>query len=286
MTRTLALLCLILTAAFAGGAVAGHPVAAADAAGAFARADAPDVAARSGSAPRALNDLFGGVDSNEPELLAPEVAYVPVVTHASPDRVEVLWRIEPGYYLYRDKTTLALDGADGALAGTPRLDEGTIQHDDFFGDVAVWREEALMVLPLAPPATPGGEATLEVSWQGCADIGVCFPPKKSLLKVVFDDDAAARPAGDEDPLASLAAIGAGAGGSGGGSGGGSVGGSSGGAVTGATAGTAAGAPRRACRCSPSRGGSRVCSPAVACGSTRRCSSASASCSRSPPACCR
>lgn len=51
-----------------------------------------------------------------------------------------------------------------------------------------------MVLPLATPAEPGSEATLEIAWQGCADIGVCFPPKTTTLKVTF---AAAADAADD-----------------------------------------------------------------------------------------
>jgi len=143
------------------------------------------------SAP-ALADLFGGAASGEPELLSPEEAYTAVVTKASPDRIEVLWRIEPDYYLYRDKLGFVLDddsgAADAPAVATPALDAGVIQHDEFFGDVEIWRDEALAVLPIDPPATPGSRATLAVAWQGCADIGVCFPPKTTLLEVVFDDD--------------------------------------------------------------------------------------------------
>lgn len=144
-----------------------------------------------------LDDIFGGIATNEPELLAPEVAYVPVVTRASPDSIELLWSINPGYYLYRDKTKATLTSSDSTL-GKPDVDEGTIQHDEFFGDVYVWRDEARMVFPVAPAAKPGSEATLEIAWQGCADIGVCFPPKRTTLTVSFDD----APAGGSSSIGS------------------------------------------------------------------------------------
>ena len=161
------------------------------------------------SAPRggsALSDLFGGAASGEPELLSPDVAYVPIVTHASPERIELQWRIEPGYYLYRDKSDFTLDGAGAARVGTPELAEGTVQHDEFFGDVSVWRDEARVVLPLSPAAAPGSEATVELAWQGCADIGVCFPPERTTLSVVFTDDPADGAEGASEE--SLAAVGA------------------------------------------------------------------------------
>jgi len=138
-----------------------------------------------------LDDLLGGSASDEPELLAPEIAYVPVVTRATPDSIEVLWQIAPDYYLYRDKTKATLSDAGDARLGEPEVDEGTIQHDEFFGDVAVWREEARMVLPLATPAEPGSNATLTIAWQGCADIGVCFPPKETTLTVAFAETTGA-----------------------------------------------------------------------------------------------
>ena len=147
-------------------------------------AAAQDSDARAGSA---LSDLFGGSASGEPELLSPDVAYVPIVTHASPERIELRWQIEPGYYLYRDKSGFTLEGAGAARIGTPELAEGTVQHDEFFGDVAVWRDEARVVLPLSPAAAAGSEASVELAWQGCADIGVCFPPERTTLSVVFAD---------------------------------------------------------------------------------------------------
>jgi len=186
MNRPLTLLALLLSVVLvAGAALAGVPDGSGD-----ARTGLTDAPASPGGSTSALTDLFGGGASGEPELLSPDVAYTAVVTHASPGRIEVLWRIEPGYYLYRDKTRLALDGAGEAVAGEPVFDEGSIQHDEFFGDVAVWRDETLIVLPLDAPAAPDGDATLTISWQGCADIGVCFPPKESVLHVVFDDDVA------------------------------------------------------------------------------------------------
>ena len=152
----------------------------------------------------ALSNLFGGAASGEPELLSPDVAYVPIVTHASADRIELLWRIEPGYYLYRDKSSFTLAGAEPAALGPPELAEGIVQHDEFFGDVAVWREEARVVLPLSPPAQPGSEATVELAWQGCADIGVCFPPERTTLAVVFTDAVGAADEATDGAVGSLA----------------------------------------------------------------------------------
>ena len=61
-----------------------------------------------------------------------------------------------------------------------------------------------MVLPLSPPAQPGSEATVELAWQGCADIGVCFPPERTTLAVVFTDAVGAADEATDGAVGSLA----------------------------------------------------------------------------------
>ena len=58
----------------------------------------------------------------------------------------------------------------------PALDK----TDEFFGDVSVYYDEADLAVSL-----PGGEArlTLAVTYQGCADAGLCYPPETEHLLV-------------------------------------------------------------------------------------------------------
>lgn len=143
-----------------------------------------------------LQDIFGAGAGSATGLLPPEQAFVPSVVGQTRDQITLQWQIEPGYYLYRDKLGFALANAGDARIDSTMLDPGTIQTDDYFGDVAVYRQTARAVLTISPPVD-GSEANLEIKYQGCADIGVCFPPKTLTLPVAFVDSLAAAEAETE-----------------------------------------------------------------------------------------
>lgn len=130
-------------------------------------------------------DVFG--DSFGNDLLPPDLAYLPQIVSATADKIALHWTIEPGYYLYRDKFSFSLNGAEAARITGTASDPGLDQVDEFFGAVKVFRDAATIELALAAPATvvnqPG--ISLDVQYQGCADIGVCFPPTTVTLPVLF-----------------------------------------------------------------------------------------------------
>ena len=89
----------------------------------------------------------------------------------------------PGYYLYRDRTTLKLEGAPGIAAGTPRWPEGRQYHDEHFGDVVVYFDQVDVPLPLRRTTTDAAKATLVASFQGCQTGGICYPPMTRRVAV-------------------------------------------------------------------------------------------------------
>src|SRR5690606_3173916 len=99
------------------------------------------------------------------------------------DRVELSWAIADGYYLYRHRISVEAQGA-GFDAGTLQLPDGEPHHDEFFGDVETYRGILRATLPGS--AAPGtGAVTLKVRYQGCADLGVCYPPQARTLTVAL-----------------------------------------------------------------------------------------------------
>lgn len=105
-------------------------------------------------------------------LLNVSEAFVPVSAIWRDGMVMISIRVEPGHYLYRH--TVTLEAPPGVLT----LPEGTPHHDEFFGDVMIFREwiNTSIALPQAPE-------TVTVSYQGCADVGVCYPPQTTTLPV-------------------------------------------------------------------------------------------------------
>ncbi|TYB84269.1 protein-disulfide reductase DsbD [Oceaniovalibus sp. ACAM 378] len=81
------------------------------------------------------------------------------------------WDIADGYYLYRDK--LAADTADG-IAVPLQTGPGKEMDDLTFGAVEVYFDTARAVM-----GAVNGPVT--VTWQGCQDGGICYPPVKQTL---------------------------------------------------------------------------------------------------------
>lgn len=78
------------------------------------------------------------------------------------------WDIAPGYYLYRKR--MQVEGHDTGLSNV-NYPSGTVITDEFFGDSEVYFKHADVLIE-------AGEATaLDLSWQGCAKAGLCYPPQ-------------------------------------------------------------------------------------------------------------
>ncbi len=134
--------------------------------------------------------IFGSAE----EPLAPDVAFMATLDKVGPDTLEIGFAITDEYYLYRDKTHFRvseLRAGDTLLPtsalklGEPETSPADIIHDDFFGEMATYRGNASYRLPytLSLEETPKGpiELTLDVEFQGCADIGLCYPPTTTVL---------------------------------------------------------------------------------------------------------
>ena len=106
-------------------------------------------------------------------LLDPEVAFRASARLVRADLIEVRYQTAPGYYLYRDRLAFALEPAE-AMLGKPRLPAGKTKHDEFFGKQVIYRHRTVVTVPVT--AGSGVPLTLTADLQGCADIGVCYPP--------------------------------------------------------------------------------------------------------------
>jgi len=118
------------------------------------------------------------------DLLEPEKAFRLSARALDPTAVEVQFRIADGYYMYRDKFRFAVVGAKGtgvdAQLGEPQFPPGQRKKDEFFGDVETYRKQVAVRVPVTGNAE---KLRLEVTSQGCADVGVCYPPQVQNVEV-------------------------------------------------------------------------------------------------------
>ncbi len=123
------------------------------------------------------------------KLLKPMEAFAPQVVNRAQGAL-LQFQIADGYYLYRSKIEIKTTPEN--LFATPRFDVGEEKHDQFFGTQEIYRHAAQVDLPYTAPAASA--YTLEVTFQGCADVGVCYPPQTATFTIdgtgVFDADNA------------------------------------------------------------------------------------------------
>lgn len=91
------------------------------------------------------------------------------------------WSIAPGYYLYRHQLRVSADAPAGLKLPELELPLGEVKDDPEFGEVQTYHGTLTAKIPLAAGAT--APKTLRVRYQGCADIGVCYPPQTKLVAV-------------------------------------------------------------------------------------------------------
>lgn len=117
------------------------------------------------------------------ELLPPEQAFRYSARALDSRTLEARFVIADGYYLYRDKFSFAV-APDGAVLGAPELPAGKIKTDQFFGNVETYRGTVVVKLPLGGVAA-GQSVVLTADSQGCADVGVCYPPTRQKLTLAL-----------------------------------------------------------------------------------------------------
>ena len=149
--------------------------------------------------------MLGGVAGvrAEEDFLDPEVAFKLSARAVDERTVEVTYTIAPGYYLYKEQLKFA---ATGATLGTPLLPPAKTKFDETFQKtVETYRDE----LRIAIPVTQAGPAfQLQVTNQGCADRGLCYPPQQRGIAVklaAYGGDGSARVMKADEPIATAAA---------------------------------------------------------------------------------
>jgi thiol:disulfide interchange protein DsbD len=116
------------------------------------------------------------------EFLDPDIAFQLAATADGPDRVKIIWEIAPEYYLYRNRLKVTT-ASTGVTLGPLALPTGESHTDEYFGEQEVYREELIASLPVARPGGSALAVPLEVTYQGCADAGLCYPPITKTLNV-------------------------------------------------------------------------------------------------------
>ena len=138
------------------------------------------------------------------ELLPADQAFSFQASMASDDRIRAVWDIADGYYLYKSKFRFETD-AEGIRFADPVLPAGKIKQDEFFGEIETYRHQVVVEIPVIRAAGAAASFELKAGSQGCADIGVCYPPQTQLAALTLPDNTTATPGGALQALSDLGA---------------------------------------------------------------------------------
>lgn len=120
------------------------------------------------------------------EFPPPDEVFFPDLYAVDGNTVEVGFRILPGYYLYKDKISVRVLNED-VRAGTLELPKGKMKTDEFFGEQEVYYDEAVGRLSLARGSAVALDLDVELTYQGCADAGLCYLPQTTSLSVALPE---------------------------------------------------------------------------------------------------
>ncbi|WP_036218196.1 protein-disulfide reductase DsbD [Marinospirillum minutulum] len=94
------------------------------------------------------------------------------------------WEIAEGYYLYQSR--ISIQANEQALQPN-FLSQATTKNDPNFGLVDVFYNTLELT---ASPDLPAGLQTVELSWQGCAEAGLCYPPRTETFQLQWPGNTA------------------------------------------------------------------------------------------------
>ncbi|NDY95931.1 protein-disulfide reductase DsbD [Wenzhouxiangella limi] len=117
---------------------------------------------------------------NPDDLLPVEEAFA-LEAAADGEQVELTWQIAEGYYLYRH--AFRVDGVnEDVVAGELQIPRGELTTDEFFGETETYRGQVSVRVPLES-VPEDGRIELMVRSQGCADVGLCYPPSRERVSL-------------------------------------------------------------------------------------------------------
>ena len=121
-----------------------------------------------------------GAINNSSDFLPVRDAFKLNLIESTPENIKLRFVPTEGYYLYQHRFAFKAEPADITL-GPVQLPPGEAKHDEYFGDVEVYH--GIVDVDIPRPANDQRPFTLVVTYQGCADKGLCYPPETERLSI-------------------------------------------------------------------------------------------------------
>ncbi len=129
---------------------------------------------------------------NNPDVVRGEAKFLPIdeafklsLRLDDLQQLNAYWQITDGYYLYRKKFKFVLN--NGGQLGDMQIPGGEIKNDPTYGETEVYHRFVEIKIPVTELR---GLKNLEVtvSYQGCADNGLCYPPTDKTFSLPISNN--------------------------------------------------------------------------------------------------
>ncbi|MEI7456295.1 MAG: protein-disulfide reductase DsbD [Nitrosomonadales bacterium] len=124
---------------------------------------------------------------SKPSFLPPDQAFSLELVVLDAHTLQANFKITPGYYLYRDKVSFTVAGESPKITHIA-LPEGELKHDPNFGETRVFHQPFQAEIEL--DSTSATHLTLNASYQGCSEQGLCYPSQDKVLQIDLPDTGA------------------------------------------------------------------------------------------------
>jgi len=141
---------------------------------------------------------LGLSSQEEPRFLQPDDAFIFSAEIQGPNTLVARWDVAENYYLYRKRFAFKLIDANGIELQEFRAPRGKMKVDENFGEMEVYFNEAVVTLPLRRDNLASTPITLQVTYQGCAEDGFCYPPISKTVDFVLPRATAGTAASNAD----------------------------------------------------------------------------------------
>ncbi len=119
------------------------------------------------------------------DLETPAPSFLPVAQAYQLDieenngQLKLFWSIAEGYYLYRERFSFGVMNAEANNALTSTFEQGKIKQDEYFGATEVYYSGTVIQIE---GFSNNPQAVLKIRSQGCADAGLCYPPRDQFFR--------------------------------------------------------------------------------------------------------
>ena len=95
------------------------------------------------------------------------------------NNIELDWRISSGYFVVKESIEISV--AEPNQVDSAVFPPAIPTVDAFLGNINIYRDDQTVILPLLGETT--SDLALTIVFEGCADLGICYPPITKNIKL-------------------------------------------------------------------------------------------------------